>query len=860
MGDTDLKIHISATAELAALRSLEAETQRNIVKLEALKIAGRQIDEIQLAKFKTELASVQSALGNQSWLSKFGAELQGYAAKIPGVGEAMRALNGATGPLSQGFMVLSAAVTAAGVALHEFAKAEAAVTRMDAALANMGMLTDTNRVAFQGLAKELQETTGVARDEWYSILERLIKTGKVQVDQVEQHTTAIKNLAGLLGGDITTATHLYTMALQGNFSMLGRHGIVLNENATATEKLADLQRQAAQRGAGILEAQTQTLTGAFKAAGHGVAELTMSIGGWLASILPVRAVAQGIGDSLSYWGEQIGMVVPQLDGLENKVGAVSETAPKAGKHLKQLADYTAALATATENSATALERENTALATAAKAAEEKLKAQQKLKLAELEARDDLTPQQKAVEQAKLTGAGAEELFQLKQTETQARIANLTTAEQAANQKLSAAQERLREQQGRARMAAAQDAKDQLLQRQKTNAQNVVQSSEQEMRNLLENSDLPTRGFNTDAWLKSGQSTTAIPFMRSFDGSAMPFERKIQDLDQQRQSAAAVVSRSDRRLADSARWRSDWETPLGSSRDEGTAAADLAKQITGEDGKGGLQAETTKQVAELQKQLAAAKAELASRAAVRPIERQAEQKQIDADQRKANIAARKTQHDADQKSRAADIQAAEDAEKNDRHNPALLKKDRDRELALRRQSAKAEADELQHQIAENPAETVKLTADRKAALQKSAEELNKARQRQADEDAKAAGAKGKPEINALTGPQLEAELYPPVNFPPRPPKPPKSEAERARSVDWHNEPAPAPEISRGEEIPAPPKPVDVAPVAGALKDYFSANEAQHAQTDAEIAALTKEIFKFTAALTNLKGNLGEVKNS
>jgi len=64
----------------------------------------------------------------------------------------------------------------------------------------------------------------------------------------------------------------------------------------------------------------------------------------------------------------------------------------------------------------------------------------------------------------------------------------------------------------------------------------------------------------------------------------------------------------------------------------------------------------------------------------------------------------------------------------------------------------------------------------------------------------------------------------------------------------------------QEMPAPPKPLDVSQITGALQGYFAANEAQHVQTDAEIAALSKIITGHTTALDNLKGNVREVQNS
>jgi hypothetical protein len=52
----------------------------------------------------------------------------------------------------------------------------------------------------------------------------------------------------------------------------------------------------------------------------------------------------------------------------------------------------------------------------------------------------------------------------------------------------------------------------------------------------------------------------------------------------------------------------------------------------------------------------------------------------------------------------------------------------------------------------------------------------------------------------------------------------------------------------------PKPLDVSQVSGGLADYFSANLAQHQQTDAELAALAGQITAATQRLSNLEGRV------
>ena len=148
-------------------------------------------------------------------------------------------------------------------ALHEFAGQEEAVAGMNAALAQTGQLSEESSEQMQKLAEKMQAGTGVASEGWLNAAKRLVQFG-ASVEDIQAPLNAVKNLAGIMGGDVESASHMVSRALAGNFHMFSRLGIKIDEHATQAEKLNQLWETLAQRGGGQLEARNATLIGQWK--------------------------------------------------------------------------------------------------------------------------------------------------------------------------------------------------------------------------------------------------------------------------------------------------------------------------------------------------------------------------------------------------------------------------------------------------------------------------------------------------------------------------------------------------------------------------------------------------------------------
>jgi hypothetical protein len=190
--------------------------------------------------------------------SMSGAELQGT--RFGGVlSRVMKMASLRVGMLLIGLTAMVGLLRKAAVALRAFAKQELSETDLDASLAQFGILTDSYRGKLHGLAAEMQRLTGVSDDTWLKNFAMLTRFG-MHSGNVDQVSNALKNLAGLLHGDVNAATSLMQRALEGNYEMFGQYGIRIQRTGDQVRDFAALC-EALEKGQGVLEARTQTLAG-----------------------------------------------------------------------------------------------------------------------------------------------------------------------------------------------------------------------------------------------------------------------------------------------------------------------------------------------------------------------------------------------------------------------------------------------------------------------------------------------------------------------------------------------------------------------------------------------------------------------
>ena len=167
-----------------------------------------------------------------------------------------------------------AIVAGLGLATKAAEEERIGIARLQIQLKNVGVAYDEVKGSLEGVISATQRKTGIADDQQRSALGDLILvTGDYQ-RALELLPLAL-DLAAAKQMDLGMAAELVGKVAQGNMSVLSRYGIVLDENATASEALAIIQ----ERVAGAAEATASP----FEILKASLSDMTESIG---AALLP----------------------------------------------------------------------------------------------------------------------------------------------------------------------------------------------------------------------------------------------------------------------------------------------------------------------------------------------------------------------------------------------------------------------------------------------------------------------------------------------------------------------------------------------------------------------------------------------
>lgn len=323
MADTarSLDITIRTKAELdGAQRAIESLEKA----IGQAKASGKPIEQLeaQLAKARKAVADFNAANPNtpDGPGGFFGAMREQITRLVPALGPVLDFFGKLGGGLLGGIAATGTAVVSVFAAMRrgiaEYAGAEREIAKLDAALAQHGLLTDANRAKWQELATEMERATSIADDEWIVALRTLTQFGADDTN-ISGLADAVKNLAGIMGGDLSSASTLVARALQGNFDQFSRYGIVIDRTGTKQEQLKSLMQQLARAGGGQLEAQAKTLSGQWANLHNQFSNFFEAIGGWMAQTGLLQLTIGTLANIAEWWAEKLGGVIPKIDGLTN---------------------------------------------------------------------------------------------------------------------------------------------------------------------------------------------------------------------------------------------------------------------------------------------------------------------------------------------------------------------------------------------------------------------------------------------------------------------------------------------------------------------------------------------------------------
>lgn len=253
----------------AALRGSATEGVKQATAL-ALLIEKTEAAGGSARGYRAELERLNKQYGiNVQTKGKYTAALQALEHQVPLVAKAHAFL---ANPMGQVGILLGALALGSRKAMHAFEEQENAMTNLDAALRNNGILTQGVRREYEELANTMGGKIGASSEQMLQVFTRLTKEG-AKPEEMQKMTEAVINLAGVMGTNVEQAAGTFVRALHGNTRSLKMYGIEIDQHATKTQQFQQLMEQLAQKGEGVLEAQTKTLTGEFKRFGNATGEV-----------------------------------------------------------------------------------------------------------------------------------------------------------------------------------------------------------------------------------------------------------------------------------------------------------------------------------------------------------------------------------------------------------------------------------------------------------------------------------------------------------------------------------------------------------------------------------------------------------
>lgn len=207
---------------------------------------------------------------------------KGMGNEAAGIGGGLVVASAAVGAAKIAFDVLSSSVQA-------FAEKEAAIAKLQGAMAGVGETSKQVSNDITELVEKLQDASGIDSSKLLGAAGDLIERG-VKLAQLGAALTTVNDIAGATGS-AEKATALYAATMNGSFAAINKFGAALKEGATELEKFEALQRVAA-IGAGQNEANLKTLQGGWTQLKNAISNSSESVGGQVAKFLHLNGAME----------------------------------------------------------------------------------------------------------------------------------------------------------------------------------------------------------------------------------------------------------------------------------------------------------------------------------------------------------------------------------------------------------------------------------------------------------------------------------------------------------------------------------------------------------------------------------------
>jgi hypothetical protein len=203
---------------------------------------------------------------------------------------ASQAVTAAFSAITQGFKDLVAASISAG------SESEAAINKLNFALANTGKYSKQSSEDMQEFAEQLQKTSTVSDEAVLKNAALIQSLGNLDTQGLKRATAAALDLSVAIGIDFDAASGLLGKAAQGNVEALRRYGVQVEDTGNKTADFARaLDLIEAKFGGNALNA-TKTFEGALEQTKISMGDVPEAIGTIITSTPAFVAAIKGMGD------------------------------------------------------------------------------------------------------------------------------------------------------------------------------------------------------------------------------------------------------------------------------------------------------------------------------------------------------------------------------------------------------------------------------------------------------------------------------------------------------------------------------------------------------------------------------------
>lgn len=201
-------------------------------------------------------------------------------------------------------------------ALDAQAQQEAAINKLNIALANQGNYSAAASKRMQEYASALQDATTFGDELIMSAQSSLAGFG-MQEESINRTTRAAADMAAATGMDLKAAADLMGKAFAGNTAMLGRYGIIISETTPKSQKFAEALKQIEGRFGGQAAAASATYAGSLEQLKNAIGDVYETLGKFLGFVAgsgdkPFAGLIAGAKALQKFFGQDLIIVFSEM--------------------------------------------------------------------------------------------------------------------------------------------------------------------------------------------------------------------------------------------------------------------------------------------------------------------------------------------------------------------------------------------------------------------------------------------------------------------------------------------------------------------------------------------------------------------